>query len=41
MIIGKLSNLNYQIEGNTLQSAIRETAYVRDKLQGNQLKIRK
>ena len=40
-IIGKLSNLNYQIEGNQLQSAIREIAYTRDKLQSNQLKVRK
>jgi hypothetical protein len=40
-IIGKLSHLNYHIEGNQLQDAIRETAYVRDKLQGNQLTIRK
>lgn len=40
-LIGKLSNLNYKIEGNQLQDAIRETAYVRDKLQTGQLTIRK
>ena len=40
-IIGKLSNLNYHIVGNQLQDAIREAAYVRDKLQSNQLEIRK
>ena len=40
-IIGKLSSLNYTIEGNQLQQAIREVAYVRDKLQSNQLTIRK
>lgn len=40
-IIGKLSNLNYKIEGNQLQQAIRETANVRDRLQSNQLNVRK
>jgi hypothetical protein len=40
-IIGKLSNLNYHIEGNQLQEAIRETSYCRDKVQSNQLTIRK
>lgn len=40
-IIGKLSSLNYNIEGNALQQAIREVAHVRDKLQSNQLTIRK
>lgn len=40
-IIGKLSNLNYKIEGNQLQDAIRQVAYVRDKLQSNQITIRK
>jgi hypothetical protein len=40
-IIGKLSHLNYHIEGNQLQEAIRETAYVRDRVQSNQLDIRK
>lgn len=39
-IIGKLSRLNYHIEGNQLQEAIRATAYTRDKLQSNQLKLR-
>lgn len=40
-IIGKLSNLNYHIEGNPLQEAIREVAYARDKLQSNQIEVRK
>jgi len=40
-VIGKLSQLNYHIEGNSLQSAIREVAYTRDKLESNQLSIRK
>lgn len=40
-IIGKLSHLNYHIDGNQLQEAIRETAYTRDKLQSNQLSMRK
>jgi hypothetical protein len=40
-IIGKLSHLNYHIQGNTLQSAIRDTAYARNLLQSSQVKIRK
>ena len=40
-IIGKLSRLNYHIDGNQLQEAIRESAYVRDKLQSNQVELRK
>lgn len=40
-IIGKLSHLNYHIEGNQLQSATREVASVRDRLQSNQLSVRK
>jgi hypothetical protein len=40
-IIGKLSYLNYNIEGNQLQDAIREAASVRDRLQSNQLTVRK
>lgn len=40
-VIGKLSNLNYHIEGNQLQTAIREVASVRDRLQSKQLKVKK
>ena len=40
-IIGKLSNLNYHIEGNQLQDAVREVAHVRDRLQSNDLEVRK
>lgn len=40
-IIGKLSHLNYKIEGNQLQTAIREVAHVRDRVQKGDLEIRK
>jgi len=40
-VIGKLVDLNYKIDGNELQTAMREVAYVRDKLQTNKIKIRK
>ena len=40
-IIGKLSHLNYKIEGNTLQTAIREVAYAKNLLETNQVKLRK
>lgn len=40
-VIGKLSHLNFHIEGNQLQDAIRATAYVRDRLQSGELGIRK
>lgn len=40
-IIGKLGNLNYHIEGNQLQTALREVAYTRDKLESNQIKVKK
>lgn len=40
-IIGKLSNLNYRIEGNVLRTAIREVARIRDKVISGELKMRK
>jgi len=40
-IIGKPSALNGIIEGNQLQTAIREVASVRDRVERSQLKIRK
>jgi hypothetical protein len=40
-VIGRLSNLNYKIEGNQLQTAIREVAYVKDRLINDDLSIRK
>lgn len=40
-IISKLSKLNYHIDGNQLQQAIREADYVRNKLQGGLLDIKK
>jgi len=40
-VIGKLSNLNYKIEGNQLQEIIREVARVRDRVAGNDLSLRK
>lgn len=39
--IGKLSYLNYHIPGNQLQTAIREIAYVRDRLESKQLTVKK
>jgi len=40
-IIGRLSNLNYRIDGNALQEAIREVAHARDKLQSGDIEMRK
>jgi hypothetical protein len=40
-VIGKLCHLNYKIEGNQLQTAIREVSYTKEKLQSNNLKVRK
>lgn len=39
-VIGKLSNLNYHIDGNQLQTAIREVASVISKLETKQLKMK-
>ena len=39
-IIGKLSSLNGQIQGNQLQTAIREVANVRDRVENGQLKVK-
>lgn len=38
-IIGKLGHLNYHIEGNALQEAIRQTANVRNRLESNLAKV--
>lgn len=40
-VIGKLSHLNFHIEGNQLQTAIREVANIRDRLQSKDLKVKK
>jgi hypothetical protein len=40
-VIGKLSHLNYNIQGNQLQEAIREVADVLNRLKTGELKIRK
>lgn len=40
-IIGKLINVSSQIEGNQLQTAIREVSNVRDRVQSGQLPIKK
>lgn len=40
-IIGKLSHLNYHIEGNNLEDAIKEVAYTRDNLRSNKIEVRK
>lgn len=39
-IISKLIHLNAKIEGNQLQDAINKVAYVRDKAEQGQLKIK-
>lgn len=40
-IIGRLTHLNANIEGNQLQEAIREVARVRDRVMVRDLKIKK
>lgn len=40
-ILSKLIHLNSKIEGNQLQSAIREIAYVRDMIIRNELEVKK
>jgi hypothetical protein len=40
-VIGRLIHIGSKLEGNQLQEAIREVAYVRDKLQSGQIDIRK
>lgn len=39
-VIGKLIHLNCQFEGNKLEAAIRNTVNIKEKLQGNQVKIK-
>jgi len=39
-VIGKLSNINYNIEGNVLGDAINAVAYVRSNVAGKQYKIK-
>jgi hypothetical protein len=37
-VMSKLTQLNFQIQGNHLHDAIREVAYVRDKVQSGDIK---
>lgn len=40
-IISKLMYLNFEIEGNTLQSAIRDVSTIRDGLESKRLSVRR
>lgn len=40
-IIGRLIDINFKLEGNQLQEAIREIAHVKERVEKNEIEIKK
>lgn len=40
-IIGRLMDINFKLEGNQLQDAMRSVAYVKDRLESGDIEIKK